>query len=404
MSSGKSSKKIKKPAAITDAPLFSVIVLTFQQRHLLEDCIDSILQQTYPNIELVICDDCSADFDEEEVRRYIDANKEDNIKNVIVYKQPFNVGTTENAQKGVELSSGKYFKLHAGDDMLYNETVLEKMAEKLRDKTVHLLAGRSIACQHDGTMTDHYYPSIQAVTEMINGDARRQFELMGTQSWGEYINAPAVFWKRSFFDEIGGFDLRYKYTEDWPMWLKITGAGYRITMIEELTTIYRYGGISNDASTMNLTLGKKHYEESIDALESYALKKFEAEGNRKKIMRCRQSIRCLKARIETEGEWDSWSGAEKMAWRFRNIRFLLVSWIYRKRMYGIDLPCQNLYTLLGVCLVMFALHVQVWPGIVLDQIWARGFMMLLLCVVLRKGTVKGINMLNGILNARRNHG
>ena len=404
MNSGKSSKKIKKSATISDVPLFSVIVLTFQQRHLLENCIDSILRQNYPNIELVICDDCSADFDEEEVRQYIDANKEDNIKNVIVYKQHSNVGTTANAQKGVELSSGKYFKLHAGDDMLYNETVLEKMAEKLHDRNVHLLAGRSVACQHDGTMTDHYYPSIQAVTEMIDGDARRQFELMGTQSWGEYINAPAVFWKRSFFDEIGGFDLRYKYTEDWPMWLKITGAGYKITMIEEPTTIYRYGGISNDASTMNLTLGKKHYEECIDALEFYALRKFEAECNPKKIMRCRQSIQCLKARIETEGEWDIWSGTEKMAWRLRNIRFLLVSWIYRKRMYGIDLPCRSLYKLLGVCVVMFALHVQVWPGVVLDQIWAWGFMLLSLCVALRKGIAKGINMLNGILNARRNHG
>ncbi len=404
MNNGKSKKKIKEMTASADAPLFSVIILTFLQRHLLEDCIDSILKQTYPNIELIICDDCSADFDVEDVRQYIDENKENNIKNIVVYKQPFNVGTTANAQKGVELSNGKYFKLHAGDDMLYNEDVLEKMAGKLRDKNVHLLAGRSVACQHDGTMTDHYYPSIQAVTEMVNGDAQRQFELMGTQSWGEYINAPAVFWKRSFFDAIGGFDLRYKYTEDWPMWLKITGAGYRITMIEEVTTIYRYGGISNDASTMNLTLGKKHYEESIAALESYALKKFEAAGNRKKIMRCKQSIQCLKVRIETEGEWDSWSGMEKMAWRLRNIRFLLVSWIYRKRMYGMDLPCRSLYMILGVCVVMFALHVQVWPGIVLDQIWAWGFMLLLLCVVLRKGIAKGINMLNGILNARRNHG
>lgn len=404
MNAGKSNKKKAKCIDINRKnSLFSVIVLTYQQRHLLEECIDSILKQTYPSIELIICDDCSADFDEADVLEYINENKEENILNVIVYKQPQNVGTTANAQKGVELSHGTYFKLHAGDDLLYSETILDEIGKKLQDKDVHIIAGRSIACQHDGSMTDHYYPSEQAVTKMMEGDAQRQFELMGTQSWGEYINAPAVFWKRSFFDEIGGFDLGYKYTEDWPMWLKITGLGYRITMIDQVTTIYRYGGISNDASSMNLTLGKKHYQESIRLLEEYALKKFEAGGNRKKIMRCRQSIQCLKVRMETEGEWESWNCRQQVAWRCKNLKFIATSWLYRKRMYGMDLPCRSLYVLLALCMVMFVLHVQVWPGIVLDHVWAWGFLVVLLCVLLRKGMAKGINMLNGILNARRNH-
>ena len=88
---------------VSDLPLFSVIILTYLQNHLLKDCIDSILMQTYPNIELIICDDCSADFNEKEVLQYITENKMENVKNVIVYKQPQNVGTTANAQKGVEL-------------------------------------------------------------------------------------------------------------------------------------------------------------------------------------------------------------------------------------------------------------------------------------------------------------
>ena len=73
-----------------DAPLFSIVVLTYLQRHLLNDCLDSVFEQDYPNIELVVCDDCSADFDPEEVRAYIDEHKEENIKKVTVYKQPQN--------------------------------------------------------------------------------------------------------------------------------------------------------------------------------------------------------------------------------------------------------------------------------------------------------------------------
>lgn len=114
-----------------DIPLFSVIVLTYLQGHLIEKCLDSILNQTYPNMELVICDDCSADFDEDRLRSYIEEKKEDNLKNLVIYKQSHNVGTTANAKTGIELSHGKYFKLHAGDDLLYHDDVLQNMADFL---------------------------------------------------------------------------------------------------------------------------------------------------------------------------------------------------------------------------------------------------------------------------------
>ena len=388
---------------VSDLPLFSVIILTYLQNHLLKDCIDSILMQTYPNIELIICDDCSADFNEKEVLQYITENKMENVKNVIVYKQPQNVGTTANAQKGVELSTGVYFKLHAGDDMLFDENVLTEIEQLLCKADVHLIAARSVACYHDGTMTEHYYPSAQAVAAMKNGNAQRQFELIGTQAWGEYVNAPAVFWKRAFFDEVGGFDLSYKYTEDWPMWLKITGQGYRITTIEKVTTIYRYGGISNDSSSMNATLGKAHYIESVRLLKEYALSKFEEEGNKKKIMRCRQCIRCLNVRMEVEGNWDTWTCIEKLVWRCKNIKFLLISWIYRKRMYGMNLPCRGLYIFLAACLAMFVVHASVWPGVSLDIFWAWAAIVAIICIIARKGVSKAINLLVAILN-RRNHG
>ena len=168
---------------ITNRPLFSIIVLTYMQRHLLEECLDSVFIQSYPNIELIICDDCSADFDVEEVKQYIEKNKSKNIRRFVVYKQQKNIGTVHNAQQGIELSSGSYFKLHAGDDMLFEKKTIEKVSDYFRDPNIKILAGRSIACQHDGTMTEHYYPSYEAVSEMMKADAKKQFDLIGTQSW-----------------------------------------------------------------------------------------------------------------------------------------------------------------------------------------------------------------------------
>lgn len=375
----------KKNRSVSDLkkPLFSVIVLTYMQRHLLNECLDSILEQTYPNIELIVCDDCSADFDPEEVLAYINKNKSENIKNVIVYRHLKNVGTVRNAQSGVEMSSGVFFKLHAGDDMLYHENVLNDMYKQLKKPGVEIVAGRSIACQHDGTMTQDYYPSYRVICDMMNASAERQFEMIGTQSWGEYVNAPAVFWKRSLFDEVGGFDLSYRYTEDWPMWLKITAAGHAITMVNMVTTIYRYGGVSNNLSALNATIGKTHYEEAIRMMWEMVLPKFEAEGKRKKAIRCRQAVKCIEVRRDIEGQWDEWTSLKKLAWRVRELPFLLLSWLYRVKAYGAVWRGKTPMILMAACIVLFFLNAEIWPGVSWRRTWAVVFFVSFLWLLLK---------------------
>lgn len=68
-------------------PLISIIVLTYNQQYLLEDCLASILKQDYPKLELVICDDASPDFDAEETTRMVERLKKENLKNYIVFQQ-----------------------------------------------------------------------------------------------------------------------------------------------------------------------------------------------------------------------------------------------------------------------------------------------------------------------------
>lgn len=386
-------------------PLFSVIVLTYLQRHLLEECMDSIFKQDYPNIELVICDDHSADFDCKEVetylRNYIDENEIDHISNVIVYQQEKNVGTTANAQKGVELSNGVYFKLHAGDDMLYKQDVLTKIYREFSKPEVKIIAAKSVACTHDGEMTEHYFPSVEAMLNMKKADAYGQFELMSSQAWGEYINAPAVFWKRQFFNEIGGFDLSYKYTEDWPTWIKITLSGQKITMLDVVTTVYRYGGISNQFSSINLTLGKQHYQECIRMFQEMILPVFEKAGQKKKIMRCEQCLRAIKSRIEIEGEWGGWSLRQQILWRIKNIKLLRFSWLYRKRKHGIVVNRKPQMTIMLICALLCYFHVETFPGLQMTNLFAVVFLFALIWLILQECINVGIKLMNFALNTIR---
>lgn len=400
---GKRVKIKKNKIGITnnierDYPLFTVAVITYMQRHLIEECLESIIKQNYPNIEIVVCDDDSADFNEENVRAFIESNRKKNIKNVVVYKQSQNVGTVNNATKAIELSSGVYFKLHAGDDMLYDQNVLQDIADEFGHPEINLIAARSVACQQDGTMTDHYYPSWEALTSLIDAGAEKQFELIGTQTWGEFINAPAVFWRRSFFDQMGGFDPSYRYTEDWPMWLKITGSGHQITGLKKVTTIYRYGGISNDSSALNMSLGSAHYQECIRMIQEMVLPKFEAEGKKIKIFRAKQCIRCIQARIISESDWSHWNVLQKFSWRVRNLKMITISWAYRRKKYGISVNLVNQYKIISVCALLYMLHVQPWPGTDVDFLWANIFFVALVWLMAKVFLKLSINIMKITIN------
>ena len=134
-------------------PLFSIAIVSFNQRNLIEECIDSILMQTYSNIELIVCDDNSCDFDAQSIKDYIDGHKNENITNVIIYKQKRNVGTSANCQKAFDLSNGQFFKLQAADDMLKDEHVLENVLKYFRINSTNVLIGRAQACTHNGVLT-----------------------------------------------------------------------------------------------------------------------------------------------------------------------------------------------------------------------------------------------------------
>ena len=54
--------------------LFTVVVLSYNNSKYLEECLDSILMQSYPEIEIIIADDCSKEFDDDKYKAYCEQN------------------------------------------------------------------------------------------------------------------------------------------------------------------------------------------------------------------------------------------------------------------------------------------------------------------------------------------
>jgi glycosyltransferase involved in cell wall biosynthesis len=104
----------------TSSPKVSIGLPVYNGEHYLRDAIESIINQTYQNFELIICDNASTDQTEAICTQY--ATKEPRIR---YYRHAQNIGATANFNRTFELARGIYFKWAAHDDLL-EPTYLEQ--------------------------------------------------------------------------------------------------------------------------------------------------------------------------------------------------------------------------------------------------------------------------------------
>lgn len=99
-----------------DQPLVSVITVTYNSALYVKDAIESVLGQTYTNIEYIIADDCSQDNTWSIIREYGDPR-------IKAYKNDGNLGEYPNRNKAIRLATGKYLMFIDGDDIIYSHGI-----------------------------------------------------------------------------------------------------------------------------------------------------------------------------------------------------------------------------------------------------------------------------------------
>lgn len=107
--------------------LVSVVVLAYRSADTIIETLESIKKQTYPQIELIVTDDCSPDNTVEVVESWMRDNKGclSDMKLVTTKK---NTGLPSNINRGLQAATGMYYKGIAGDDYL-TEDAIEKYVD-----------------------------------------------------------------------------------------------------------------------------------------------------------------------------------------------------------------------------------------------------------------------------------
>lgn len=109
---------------VPDFPLVSVVLAAYNGERFLEQQIDSILDQTYPNLELIIVDDCSSDNTPAILNKYV--QRDTRVK---VFANSQNLGYVRNFEKGLLLASGDYIAPSDQDDIWMDNKISLLMKE-----------------------------------------------------------------------------------------------------------------------------------------------------------------------------------------------------------------------------------------------------------------------------------
>ncbi len=230
--------------------MVSIIIPTYNRKELVARAVNSVFEQTYKNIEIIVIDDASDDGTYEVI---CELSKKD--ARMMVLRNETNLGLAKTLNRGIQFSHGNYIARLDDDDFWCNIKKLERQVEFLeKNKEYVLVGGGAIKINKDGKEMLRY------LLPEHDQDIRGKILIDGV-----FAHVTVLF-RKDVFEKSGGYDEHLSGFEDWDLWLKLGKFGKLYNVQEYLTT---YSGHQKD----NLAYLDKKNSRKEKLYISIALKK-----------------------------------------------------------------------------------------------------------------------------------
>ena len=209
--------------------MISIVMTTYNGAQYVAEQIDSILNQTYQDFELIICDDCSKDATWEILRGY--ADKETRIR---IYRNEKNLGYLKNFEKAISLAQGDYIAMSDQDDVWTPDHI---------DVLLNNIEGRALSCGNVTMVNSCLVPLNRTWSEMNQtntmpaDDISKFYSLMFVR--GAYQGASMLFTK-SLKEKVLPFPQRIVYHDVWISLVACLNGG--ISYTDRSVAFYRIHG------------------------------------------------------------------------------------------------------------------------------------------------------------------
>ncbi len=226
---------------MTMLPLVSIVIPAFNHGKFLHAAIDSILNQTYPNIELIVIDDGSTDNTKEVLSNYGDQ---------FFWKSQSNMGQAATLNKGWAMSTGEILAYISADDFLLPEAVAKIVARLLSDSDL-------VLCYPDFCLVDEN-------SRIIRRIKAPEFDFCKMVSKLQCAPGPGAFFKKEAYLKAGEWNTCLVRFPDYDYWLRLALYGKFEHLSENLASFRVHLG-----STSSRSLSEKSADEIIFILKTY---------------------------------------------------------------------------------------------------------------------------------------
>ncbi len=211
--------------------LVSVIIPAFNASKYVGEAIDSIVNQTYKNLEIIVINDASTDDTLAIAKRYAKSDKR-----ITVYDNEKNMGIGKNRAKGIKLAKGKYICWQDADDISLPDRILHQVEYLEGHKDVGVVGGYI-----------HFFD--ESCDMAVRRYAEHDVELRKSIFKYNPVAQPASTVRAEVYNAIGTYSAKYTVSEDIEMLFRI-GTKYKFANIQE--EVLRYRQSAGSLTRMNL--------------------------------------------------------------------------------------------------------------------------------------------------------
>jgi Glycosyl transferase family 2 len=184
-------------------PRVSIVVPTYNRAGLLEAAIESVLEQDYPDVELIVLDDGSTDDTPDVLRRLADRSR----ASFRVERHP-NMGFVRTLNRGFELASGEIFGLVPDDDLL-------------RPGAISALVG-ALDADPDAVLAYSGYDVIDGGGETLRTVVPIEFTVAeALRLYWMTVAGPGALFHGWAYERVGGWDTELRWSSDFDFWLRL---------------------------------------------------------------------------------------------------------------------------------------------------------------------------------------
>ncbi len=227
---------------MSDLPLVSVILPSYNHAPYVREAMVSIERQNYPNIQFIIIDDASPDGSAELIAEFC------NNKPYIYIRKQENEGVIKALNDGLSQAIGKYVAFFASDDIWHPDKIKKQVAELENNPEMKISFTEGCEIDQDGKILDPIKYSRRNQVKWYFDDVLLKADLP----------AMSIMARLADVNSVGGFSNQFK-VEDLTMWLSLLQNGGFASVVKERLVYYRSHPL-NTHKVMSLMVVDEHFK------------------------------------------------------------------------------------------------------------------------------------------------